>query len=82
MSDSREERLTSIALEMHEKLGEYLLKKLKDESITGAELTVARQWLRDNEICGIDMGGAPVENELLDILPFSDPESGQYKEAN
>jgi len=55
MSDALEQ----IFADMHEALGENLLKKIKEGTATGPELSVARQFLKDN---GVDLSSKAGDN--------------------
>jgi hypothetical protein len=58
--------------ELHEKLCEVLLDKIKSPEVTASELNVARQLLKDNGIDAIPVEGSPLKS-LLDELPFKEP---------
>lgn len=57
--------------ELHEALATLLLDKLKDPEVKSADLNVARQFLKDNDISAI-----PADNnalsQLLQDLPFNE----------
>jgi len=57
---------------LHSQIGEELLRRIQSGEATSADLSVARQFLRDN---GIDATAAQSEPlaRLTDTLPF-DPE--------
>jgi hypothetical protein len=55
--------------ELHEKLCEVLLEKIKSPDVTASELNVARQLLKDNGIDAVPVEGSPLQS-LLDELPF------------
>ncbi len=54
---------------IHRELGERLLERLQDPEVKAADLNVARQFLKDNDIVAI-----PTEDNvlarLLEDLPF------------
>jgi len=55
--------------DLHGVLAEELAKRIKDGSATAADLSVARQFLKDNSIDSIPTKGSPLAN-LRDSLPF------------
>lgn len=55
--------------DIHVSLAESLLKRIKDGSATAADLSVARQFLKDNGIEGNAANHAPLR-ELGATLPF------------
>ncbi|MDH0613323.1 MULTISPECIES: hypothetical protein [Agrobacterium] len=59
--------------ELHEKLADKLLQKVKSGDVTAAELNVARQFLKDNNIDAIPKEGSPLQ-QLTDSLPFTGDE--------
>ena len=58
--------------ELHAILAEKLLEKVKDPECKSADLNVARQFLRDNNIDCVPVEGSPLQN-LVDELPFDIP---------
>jgi hypothetical protein len=59
--------------ELHEKLANTLLQKVKSGEVTAAELNVARQFLKDNNVDAIPKEGSPLQ-QLTDSLPFTGDE--------
>lgn len=63
---------------LHEELAKKLLEKVRSGEVTAAELNVARQFLKDNNIDGVPKEGTPLGN-LVDALPFtSDDDRSSY----
>jgi hypothetical protein len=58
---------------LHEALANDLLRRIQDGSATAADLSVARQFLKDNGIDATAQQSEPLLN-LAKTLPF-DPES-------
>ena len=56
---------------LHDLLAEELTNKISSGEATSAELSVARQFLKDNGIDGTVEQSDPLAN-LAKILPFSD----------
>lgn len=54
---------------LHGALTDELVRRIKDGSATAADLSVARQMLKDNHIESIPTAGSPLAN-LRDSLPF------------
>lgn len=67
--------------ELHTLLTNALISRIKDGSATAADLSVARQMLKDN---GINSTGAqkPIR-KLAEILPFEDPQmaDGEHRDG-
>ena len=57
--------------ELHELLATILLEKIRDPECKSAELNVARQFLKDNDITAIPTDDNALE-QLLEDLPFTD----------
>lgn len=55
---------------LHEQLAQTLLDKVRSGEATAAELNVARQFLKDNNIDNIPKDGGPMKS-LVDELPFT-----------
>lgn len=68
--------LEKILSELHENLANKLLAKVKSGEVTAAELNVARQFLKDNNIDAVPKEGSPLQN-LTDALPFTGAEEHQ-----
>lgn len=56
---------------MHAALADALMKRIKDGTATAADLSVARQFLKDNAIQADPVKGSPLGN-LADSLPHFD----------
>lgn len=60
---------------LHKVLAEQLLERVKDPEAKPADLNVARQFLKDNNIDGLPVDGSPL-GDLVKTLPnFSDDDS-------
>ena len=59
--------------ELHTRLAERLLERIKDPDVKASDLNVARQFLRDNGIDAVPTEGSPLQR-LADELPFDIPE--------
>jgi hypothetical protein len=57
--------------ELHELLATILLEKIRDPECKSAELNVARQFLKDNDITAIPTDDNALA-KLLEDLPFTD----------
>lgn len=57
--------------ELHEVLASILLEKIRDPDVKSAELNVARQFLKDNDITAIPTDDNALA-QLLQDLPFKD----------
>lgn len=57
--------------ELHELLATILLEKIRDPECKSAELNVARQFLKDNDITAIPTDDNALA-KLLEDLPFAD----------
>jgi len=57
--------------ELHELLATILLEKIRDPECKSAELNVARQFLKDNDITAIPTDDNALA-QLLEDLPFTD----------
>ena len=62
-----------ILKELHAVLAEKLLKKVKDPECKSADLNVARQFLRDNNIDAVPTEGSSLQR-LAEELPFEIPQ--------
>lgn len=58
--------------EMHTLLAEDLTERIKSGKATSADLSVARQFLKDNAIDASAQHNAPLRR-LADVVPFKDP---------
>ena len=63
----QDEKLT----ELHGVLATILLEKIRDPEVKSAELNVARQFLKDNDITAIPTDDNALA-QLLQDLPFKD----------
>jgi hypothetical protein len=54
---------------LHGTLAEVLAAKIKSGDVTAADLSVARQFLKDNGIDAIPTGSNPI-GDLAKIVPF------------
>ena len=61
--------MTKKLTELHNLLAEKLLDKVKDPDCKSADLNVARQFLKDNNIDAVPVDGSPLE-KLIEELPF------------
>ena len=57
--------------ELHGLLAEELLKRVKDPDAKSADLNVARQFLKDNNIDAVPTEDSPLK-KLIDELPFNE----------
>ena len=55
--------------ELHNKLAEVLLERVKKDEVKASDLNVARQFLKDNGIEGVPVEDSTLKN-LVDELPF------------
>lgn len=60
--------------ELHEVLASILLEKIRDPEVKSAELNVARQFLKDNDITAIPTDDNALA-QLLQDLPFKEDEA-------
>ena len=60
--------------ELHTRLAERLLDRIKEPNVKASDLNVARQFLRDNGIDCVPTEGSPLKL-LADELPFRIPEA-------
>ena len=65
--------LSKILEELHTETANTLLERIKAGEATAADLSVARQFLKDNGIDSVAFQDSPVSN-LAAVLPFNDPE--------
>ena len=63
--------MTKKLTELHNLLAEKLLDKVKDPDCKSADLNVARQFLKDNNIDAVPVDNSPLQ-QLLDELPFNE----------
>lgn len=67
--------------EMHLAVAKELLRKIRDGEATAADLSVARQMLKDNHVTSVPKPGDPLDN-LATTLPFSGEEEPYDGYAN
>ena len=60
--------------ELHQELAKVLLERVKDPDAKSADLNVARQFLKDNNIDAVTVKGSQLE-ELINQLPFNEEKS-------
>ena len=61
--------MTKKLTELHNLLAEKLLDKVKDPDCKSADLNVARQFLKDNNIDAVPVEDSPLR-KLIEELPF------------
>ena len=59
--------------ELHEVLATELLKRVKDPDAKSADLNVARQFLKDNNVDAVPTDDSPLK-KLIEELPFDEKE--------
>ena len=64
--------------ELHEVLANELLKRVKDPDAKSADLNVARQFLKDNNIDAVPVEDSPLQ-KLIEELPFDEKEKQVVK---
>jgi len=62
---------------LHGALAEEFLRRIKDGTATAADLSAARQFLKDNGIDAAPKEGSPMNN-LMENLPFEANEDHIY----
>ncbi len=62
--------LNKLLQTLHEEMAQKLLDKVRSGEVTAAELNVARQFLKDNNIDAVPKEGSPLSN-LANDLPFT-----------
>lgn len=70
--------LEDIFADLHLKLGEELLARIKSGEATSSELNVARQFLKDNGIDDLPRDNSPL-NELADLPVFDEDDPDQLR---
>ena len=65
--------LSKLLEELHNETAKTLLDRIKAGEATAADLSVARQFLKDNGIDSVAFKDSPVSN-LAAVLPFENPE--------
>ena len=66
-------RLDEILEELHNETAKTLLDRIKTGEATAADLSVARQFLKDSGIDAVAFKDSPISN-LAAVLPFNDTE--------
>ena len=64
--------------ELHAILAEKLLEKIKDPDAKSADLNVARQFLKDNNIDAVPTEDSPLQ-KLIEELPFDEKDKQVIK---
>ena len=64
--------------ELHNLVTEDFLKRVKSGEATTQDLKAACDWLKTNDITGVEHEGSPLD-KLNKILPTVDPELVQYR---
>ena len=59
--------------ELHEELAKVLLDRVKNPDAKSADLNVARQFLKDNNVDAVPTDDSPLK-KLIEELPFDDEE--------
>jgi|TARA_B100001939_G_scaffold10586_1_gene9355 hypothetical protein len=60
--------------ELHNELAKVLLDRVKNPDAKSADLNVARQFLKDNNIDAVPVKDSPLE-QLMKELPFNEEKS-------
>ena len=63
---------------LHKALAEQLLARVKSGEATAADLGVARQFLKDNNIEALIEPGNPL-HDLARAVPFKAPDEGDFR---
>ena len=71
IKEKEKKTMTKRLTELHSLLAEKLLEKVKDPECKSADLNVARQFLKDNNIDAIPVDNSPLNN-LMKELPFEE----------
>lgn len=59
--------------DLHEELAKVLLDRVKNPDAKSADLNVARQFLKDNNVDAVPTDDSPLK-KLIEELPFDDEE--------
>ena len=70
--------MTQKLTELHSLLAEKLLEKVQDPECKSADLNVARQFLKDNNIDAVPVQGSTLD-KLLEELPFDEDRKNTVK---
>jgi hypothetical protein len=57
--------------ELHTRLAERLLDRIKEKDVKASDLNVARQFLKDNGIESLPVDNSPLQ-KLIDEMPFAE----------
>jgi len=57
--------------QMHAAMGKELLRRIEDGTATASDLSVARQFLKDNGIDSVPTESSPI-GQLTKAMPFDD----------
>ncbi len=68
--------LSKLMNQIHEALAEELLSRVKSGEATASDLSVVRQFLKDNGIDSVPKKGSPLER-LSQNLPFTETEEDE-----
>ena len=63
---------------LHTELAKKLLARVKDGTATAADLSVARQFLKDNNIDAVPDEGTPLA-DLARSAPFQDTDEADFR---
>lgn len=63
---------------LHTALATELLKRVKAGTATASDLSVARQFLKDNNIDSVPAEGTPIRDLALQV-PFGEPDEADFK---
>lgn len=64
-------KINDLQEKIHEALAEALLDKIKSGEVSASELSVARQYLKDNGVTAVPADGTPLQ-VLTENLPFDE----------
>ena len=64
--------------ELHTRLAERLLDRIKEDDVKASDLNVARQFLRDNGIDCVPTDNSPLQ-KLIDEMPFAEKRKNPIK---
>ncbi|CDN47576.1 hypothetical protein [Neorhizobium galegae] len=68
--------LAKIMADLHSALANELLERVNSKTATASDLSVVRQFLKDNGIDSVPKKGDPLER-LSHTLPFTGPEDDE-----
>jgi hypothetical protein len=64
--------------ELHTRLAERLLDRIKEKDVKASDLNVARQFLKDNGIESLPVDNSPLQ-KLIDEMPFAEKRKNPVK---